>query len=661
MDERVGVYICHCGTNIAGMVDVFEVARWAGDQPQVKAAREHKFLCSRPGLQQIVEDIEKLGLTRVVVAACSPFLHENTFRKALVQAGLNPYLLEIANIRELNSWTTEDPEAATRKAKAQVNGAIQRVLHHKPLEPIQVKINPHTLIVGGGIAGITAALELANGGYPVTLVERLPSIGGHMAQWDKTFPVLDCAACILTPRMVDVEQHPNITLLTCSEVEAVEGALGNFTVTVRKKRRYINEALCTGCAICEEECPKTVLDTSFEAGLGVRKAIYRPFPGAVPNYPLIDAQNCTYFKNGKCKACEIYCPAEAIDFNQEDEIRKLEVGNVILTTGFDTFDPHRVPQLGYGQLDNVFTSVEFERMVSASGPTAGRILMRSPRAEPKSIAILHCVGSRDKNYNEYCSRVCCMSSLKFAHLARERIPGVEVYNIYTDIRASGKHYEEFYQKVMDEGTHFIRGQVSAVSNDGQTLEEDDKLIVQVYDTLQGGDRRIPVDMVILSVGLEPCANARQLSKMFGLACDSYNFYTERDPRLDPVMTVVEGVFVAGACQGPMAIPEAVSQASAAAARVICQISKGSVMLDPIKAAIETERCSGCRICSDACSYNAILFHPDQKVPQVVSALCQGCGACAAACPSAAISIPGYTQEQLSAQVEGLLWDVRQPV
>ncbi len=659
MDERIGVYICHCGTNIAGTIDVFEVARWASGQPNVAVAREYKFMCSSLGQDLIVDDIKKLGLTRVVVAACSPHLHEKTFRGALERAGLNPFYLEIANIREMNSWTTDNREAATHKAKAQVKGAIQRVAFHQALEPIPVKINPHTLVVGGGIAGITAALELANGGNPVYLVERQPSIGGHMAQWDKTFPTLDCAACILTPRMVEVGQHPNITLLTCSEVEAVDGYLGNFNVTVRKKARYINEELCTGCAICEEKCPKKVIDNSFDAGLGTRKAVYRPFPQAVPKYPVIDAETCTYFKNGKCKACEIFCPAEAIDFNQQDEILHLDVGNVILTTGYDTFDPHRIPQYGYGRLPNVFTSVEFERMVNAAGPTAGKILMREPKTEPKSIAIIHCVGSRDKNYNEYCSRVCCMYSLKFAHLVHERLPGAEVYNFYIDIRASGKRYEEFYHRVMEEGANFIRGRVAEVTDIARSLEEEEKLIVQAYDTLLGAQRRIPVDMVILAVGMEPRHDARQLGQLFGLGCDVNNFYIERHPKLDPVLTMVEGVFIAGACQGPMAIPETVSQASAAAARVNSFIGKGTVMMEPVKAQIETERCSGCRICNNLCPYSAIVYHEDQKVSEVINALCQGCGTCVAACPSGAIQGAHFTREQLMAQVEGLLWDVRE--
>lgn len=659
MSERVGVYICHCGTNIAGMVDVPELTRWASEQAHVVIARDYKFMCSSLGQDLVIEDIQKLGLTRVVVAACSPHMHEKTFRGACQRAGLNPFLMEMANIRELNAWATDNHKAATQKAKAQVKGAIERVLHHQPLEPIPVQINANTLIVGGGIAGITAALELANGGHHVYLVEREPSIGGHMAQWDKTFPTLDCAACILTPRMVEAGQHPNITLLTYSQVEAVEGYLGNFKITVRKKARYVIEELCTGCAICEEKCPKKVMDDVFEAGLGYRKAVYRPFPQAVPKYPVIDVANCTYFQRGKCKACQILCPANAIDFEQKDEILQIEVGNVILTTGYETFDPHRIPQYGYGRLANVFTSVEFERMVNAAGPTAGKIVLRDKITAPKSVVIIHCVGSRDENYNEYCSRVCCMYSLKFAHLVHERLPEAEIYNCYIDIRAAGKRYEEFYHRVMNEGANFIRGKVAEVTDAARTLEEEGKIIVQVYDTLFGMQRRLPVDMVILSVGMEARHDARELGQLFGLGCDFNNFFTERHPKLDPVLTMVEGVFIAGACQGPMAIPETVAQAAAAAARVISFIGQGTVMMEPIKAHIDADQCSGCRICNNLCPYTAIVYHEDQKVSEVITALCQGCGTCVAACPSAAISGAHFTREQLMSQIEGLLWDVRQ--
>jgi len=526
-EERVGVYICHCGSNIAGTVAVEEVSQWAAGLPNVVVSRDYKFMCSSLGQELVEKDIKELGLTRVVVAACSPHMHERTFRATCERAGLNPFLFEMANIRELDSWATDDRVAATQKAKAMVSAAVRRVIHHQPLQLLPVNINPNTLIVGGGIAGITAALEIANAGYHVYLVEREPSIGGHMAQLDKTFPTLDCSACILTPKMVDVAQNKNITLLSWSQVEAVEGYVGNFTVTVRKKARHVNEEKCTGCGICIEKCPKRVIDEVFEAGLGYRKAIYRPFPQAVPKYPVIDTASCIFFQRGKCKACQMFCPAEAIDFEQQDQILKLEVGNIILATGYDTFDPRRIPQYGYGRLANVFTSLEFERMVNAAGPTGGRIVLRDGVTTPKSVAIIHCVGSRDKNYNEHCSRVCCMYSLKFSHLLHERLPDAQVYEFYIDIRATAKRYEEFYHRILEEGTRFIRGRVAEVTDAARLPGEEGKLIVQYEDTLIGKQRRLPVDMVILSVGMEARRDSRELAQIFGLGCEYNGFFIEQ--------------------------------------------------------------------------------------------------------------------------------------
>jgi heterodisulfide reductase subunit A2 len=660
MSEKVGVYICHCGTNIAGKVDVEEVARWAGEQDQVAVARDYKFMCSSLGQDLIEDDIREKGLTRVVVAACSPHMHEKTFRTAVQRAGMNAFLFEMANIREHDSWITDDRAAATTKAKALVKGAIERVVYQQPLEPIPVDINPNTLVVGGGIAGISAALELANAGYHVYMVEREPSIGGHMAQLDKTFPTLDCSACILTPKMVEVGQHPNVTLLTYSEVESVDGYLGSFRVTVRKKARSVNESSCTGCGICIEKCPFKVKDDVFEAGMGERKVVYRPFPQAVPKYPVIDREHCVYFLRGKCKACQLFCPTEpkSIDFEQEDELVPIDVGNIVLATGYTMFDVAKIPQYGYGRLANVFTSLEFERMVNAAGPTGGRLTLRDMQTPPKSVAIVHCVGSRDENYHEYCSNVCCMYSLKFAHLVHERLPDAEVYNCYIDIRTPGKGYEEFYHRLLKEGAHFIRGKVADISDAARTPEERGKLIVQVEDTLIGKQRRVPVDMVVLSPAMESHPDAKEMSIRFGMGCDFDGFFVERHPKLDPVATMTEGIFIAGACQGPKDIPASVAQGAAAAARIAGLISQGTVMMEPVRASIDAEACSGCRICNNLCPYNAITYIEDQCVSQVTTALCQGCGACVAACPSAAIAGAHFTNRQLLSQIEGLLWDMR---
>ncbi|MBS3751398.1 MAG: CoB--CoM heterodisulfide reductase iron-sulfur subunit A family protein [Anaerolineales bacterium] len=656
--EKVGVYICHCGTNIAGTIDVEEVREWAGNNPNVEVARDYEFMCSSTGQELIEKDIKEKGLTRVVVASCSPHMHEKTFRGATERGGLNPFLYEMANIREHDSWATNDKEAATQKAKSLVNGAIERVVHHEPLEKIPVEINPNTLVVGGGIAGITAALELANSGKHVYLVEREGTIGGHMAQIDKTFPTLDCSACILTPKMVDVGQHDNITLLTYSEVEKVDGYIGNFEISVRKKARCVEEELCTSCGICEEKCPAQVVDEGYGAGLGYRKAIYRAFPQAVPGYPVLDKENCIYFQTGKCRACEKFCPTEAINFEQEDEMLKFNVGNIIIATGYDLFDARQIPQYGYGRLENVFTSLEFERMVNASGPTGGHVVLRDGETEPERVAIVHCVGSRDKNYNEYCSKVCCMYSLKFAHLVHEHLPETEVYDFYIDMRTPGKGYEEFYNRLLKEDTHFIRGRVAEITDADHQPGEEGKLIVQAENTLLGKQQRVPVDMVILSAGIEARADSEKVANLFKMGCDYDGFFNERHPKLAPVATMTDGVFIAGACQGPKDIPETVAQGGAAASQVASLIGQGTVMMEPVRASIREEDCSGCRICNNLCPYNAIEFDAEKEVSEVITALCQGCGTCVAACPSGAIDGAHFTNTQVMSELQGLLWDVQ---
>ena len=654
--EKIGVYVCHCGSNIAGTVDVEDVAKWAAEQLHhrgVVVARDYKFMCSSLGQELIEKDIKQLGLTRVVVAACSPHLHERTFRTACKNAGLNPYLCELVSIREQVSWVHTDKVAATEKAKAIISGGVERVIWHEALEPLKVPIHPATLVVGGGIAGIQAALEIADAGFPVYMVEREPSIGGHMAQFDKTFPTLDCSACILTPKMVDVGNHPNITLMTWSEVMRVDGYVGNFQVTVRQKPRYVKTELCTGCGICQEKCPKKVIDEVFEAGLGYRKVVYTPFPQAVPNYPVIDRENCTYFIKGTCKACQKFCPTEAIDFEQKEEFIQIDVGQIILATGYDLFDPRKIAQYGYGRLANVFSSLEFERFTNAAGPTGGKLYLRDGVTVPKTVAIIHCSGSRDKNYNNYCSNICCMQSLKFAHLAKEKT-GAEVYNFYIDIRTPAKAYDEFYQRVLEEGTHMIRGRVAEVTDAARGTKDEGKLIVQVEDTLIGKQRRIPVDMVILSAALVPRKDHHETARMFGLSCSSDGWLIERHPKLDPVATMTEGIFIAGCAQGPKDIPASVAQGAAAAARVIGKIQQHEIAMEPVRATVDQEKCSGCRICNNLCPFNAILFHEDRMVSEVNPALCQGCGTCVAGCPAGAITGTGFSNEQVLAQIDGLL-------
>ncbi len=660
MAEKVGIYVCHCGSNIAGMVDVEDVARWAGETIRdVTISRDYKFMCSSLGQQMIEEDIKKQGLTRVVVAACSPHLHEKTFRRACANAQMNPYLCQMVNLREHCSWVGTDKAASTAKAKALVYAAAERVKWQEPLEPMPVKVNPNTLVIGGGIAGLQATLELADAGYHVYLVERSPSIGGHMAQFDKTFPTLDCSACILTPKMSEAGQHEHVTMLTYSELEEVSGSVGSFKVKIRKKARYVKDEDCTGCGICVEKCPRKVPDTEFEAGLGYRKAIYTPFPQAVPRIPVIDTANCTFFERGKCKVCEKVCPTKAIDFEQKDTIVDIEVGNIVLATGWKLFDVKRLPQYGYGRLANVFTNMEFERLCNAAGPTGGKIVLRDGKTEPKSVAIIHCVGSRDVNSNEYCSAVCCMAALKFGHLVLEKTQA-EVYSFYIDMRPNQKGYEEFYQRLLEEGMHFVRGKVAEVTDAARLPSEEGKLIIQAEDTLMGRQRRIPVDMVILMGAMEPQADAKDVGLKCGISCSMAGWYTERHPKLDPVATMTDGVFVAGVCQGPKDIPASVAQGAAAAARIQGMITKGTVMIEPIVASINEDGCSGCRICNNLCPFNAIEYDEKKEVSRVVTAMCKGCGTCVAACPAGVITGAHFNNKQIFAEIEGALWDATLP-
>jgi heterodisulfide reductase subunit A len=650
MAEKIGVYVCDCGSNIAQMVNCKSVVDYAATLPNVTVAREYQYMCSDPGQELIKKDIKGLGLTRVVVASCSPLMHELTFRRAVEEGGLNQFLFQMANIREQCSWISENKEMATERAKAIVGAAVKRVVFQEPLEVKKVPVNPNVLVVGGGITGIEAALQIADSGKKVYLVEKEPTIGGYMARFDKTFPTLDCAACILTPKMVNVAQHPNIELLSYSDVTGFSGYVGNFTARIRRRPRYVDEEKCNGCGLCTEKCPISV-PSEFECGLGKRKAIYRPFPQAVPNVPVIDREHCLFFMKGICKVCVKFCPRGAINFDQMEEYKDLDVGTAILATGFDLFDASKVKQYGYGRLSNVITSLEFERFSHASGPTGGKILLKNGQM-PASVAILHCIGSRDTNFNEYCSRVCCMYSMKIAHLAHEKT-GAKVYEFYIDIRAFGKGYEEFYKRLLEEDTVFIRGKAAEVTDFAQTAAEKGKLIVVAEDTLLGIVRRIPVDLVVLSVGLVPRKDAADLARVFSISRSQDGFFLERHPKLAPVSTASDGIFIAGSCQGPKDIPDSVAQGAAAAANALSLIDRKEVALEPTVAVIDEESCSGCKICLGLCAFNAITFDESKRVSRVNDALCKGCGVCVAACPSGAIEQRNFTDDQLLAEVESV--------
>jgi heterodisulfide reductase subunit A len=644
MSPRIGVYVCHCGTNISAKVDVAAVAKFAAGLSGVVISREYKYMCSDPGQELIKADIGEYGLDRVVVASCSPRMHEPTFRRALASGGLNPYLLEMANIRELVSWVTADKAAATEKAKAMVQGAVERVWYHEPLEDTYVPASKDVVVVGGGIAGIVTALKLADAGLHVTLVEREATIGGNMAKFDKTFPTLDCSACILTPKMVEVSQHPNIELMTLAEVTKVDGFVGNFDVTIKQKPRYVDMKDCTGCGTCWEKCPKKV-ESEFDMGLGTRKAIYLAFPQAVPNKPMIDKESCTYFQTGKCKACELFCPAKAIRFDQQEELVTRHVGAIVVATGYTLPDiAAERPQYGHKRFKGVYTGLEFERMCNASGPTTGEIIGRNGKT-PKAVAVLHCIGSRDTD-RPYCSRVCCMAAVKFAHLVQDRT-GAQVYDFYIDMRAYGKGYEEFYNRVREEGVQFIRGKVAEITEAG------DQLIVRGEDTLRGRVVALPVDMVVLATATVPQPDAGEVAVRFGIGRSAEGFFSEEHPKLEPLKTATEGIFLAGACQAPRDIPDTVAQASGAAAEVLAKLSSGLVKISATTAYVNEQQCSGCQVCVPVCPYNAIAFNPEMKTVSVNAAKCKGCGTCVASCPSGAMHIHHYETKQLLEQIEGV--------
>jgi len=647
---KVGVFVCHCGSNIARTVDVEEVARSAGKLSGVELSTHYIYMCSDPGQDLLKESIKKHGLDRAVVAACSPRIHEETFRRAVKDAGMNPYLLEMANIREHCSWVHMNQEnEATEKAKALVAAAVAKSRLNEPLDPINLEVKKSVLVVGGGIAGIQSALDLAEQGFKVYLVERSPSIGGRMAQLDKTFPTLDCSSCILTPKMVEVSRHENVKLLTYSEIKSIEGYVGNFEVTVMKKPRYIRGELCKACGICADKCPVRI-PNEFDLELCERKAVYIPFPQAVPLKYTIDPDHCLYYTKGVCKVCEKFCPEKAIEFEQIPEEIKIEIGAIIIATGYDLYDCSQKYEYGYGTYKNVITNLEFERLVSASGPTLGKILRPSDHKRPRKVAFLQCVGSRDTNSNRYCSRICCMVSIKQAHQIKEKYPDAEAVIFYTDLRCSGKGYEEFLERVQSEGVRLVRGRVAEINeldSGNMKLRYENTYLGEIFDE--------EFDLTVLAAGIVPSKNL-DIKNMLKLPTSPDGFLAESHPKLRPVETFINGVYICGVAQAPKDIPDTVAQASAAASRASSLLTKGTVSIEPITADIDQELCGGCGICKQVCFYGAIEFEikEGKKRPRVKQFDCRGCGVCSAACPSGAIIMKHFTDDQLRAETKAML-------
>ncbi|MBE6613265.1 MAG: CoB--CoM heterodisulfide reductase iron-sulfur subunit A family protein, partial [Ruminococcaceae bacterium] len=641
--QRIGVFVCHCGTNIAGTVDVKAVAEALGHEPGVVFSTDYQYMCSQAGQDLIKSAIHEHRLTGIVVCACSPRMHEPTFRKAAASAGLNPYMVEISNIREQCSWIHKDMAIGTEKAVILGKAAIAKVNLNAPLTPGETPVTKRALVIGGGIAGIQTALDIAEAGFPVDIVEKQPTIGGKMAQLDKTFPTLDCAACILTPKMVDAAQHENIRILSYSEVVEVGGFVGNFDVTIKRKARYVKEDICTGCGLCTEKCPQKKVPNEFNLGMDNRRAIYIPFAQAVPKIATIDADYCSMLKSGKCGVCAKVCTCGAIDYNAKDEYLTEKYGAIVAATGFNPISMEKFDEFAYSQSKDVITSLEFERLTNAAGPTAGKLLRPSDGEHPHTIVFVQCVGSRcascSEKGKEYCSKICCMYTAKHAMLTRDKYPDTEVYVFYIDVRTPGKAFDEFYRRAVEEyGVHYIKGMV------GKVVPEGKKLLVQASDLIANKQLHIDADLVVLAAAIEPDKSARPLATMLTASMDTNDFFTEAHPKLRPVESPTAGVFLSGTCQGPKDIPETVSQASAAASKVIGLLMKNKLTGNPCIASSDEAMCNGCQSCERVCPYGAITYQtkefrmPDRttrlrSVASVNPAVCQGCGACTVACPS----------------------------
>ena len=661
--QRIGVFVCHCGTNIAGTVDVKSVAEALKSEPGVVFSTDYQYMCSQAGQDIIKNAIKEHNLTGVVVCSCSPRMHEATFRKTAKSAGINPYMVEIANIREQCSWVHKEMPIGTEKAIILGKAAIAKVNLNTPLTPGESPVTKRALVIGGGIAGIQTALDIADAGFPVDIVETKPTIGGKMAQLDKTFPTLDCAACILTPKMVEVAQNENIRIFSYSEVTEVGGFVGNFEVTIKKRARFVKEDICTGCGACTEKCPMKKVPNEFNLGMNNRSAIYIPFAQAVPKVATIDPKYCLKLKTGKCGLCSKVCTAGAIDYEAKDEFIKERYGAIVAATGYNPISMDKFDEFAYSQSKDVITSLEFERLTNAAGPTAGQLLRPSDGVHPHTIVFVQCVGSRceacAQKGKEYCSKICCMYTAKHAMLTRDKYPDTDVYVFYIDVRTPGKNFDEFYRRAVEEyGVHYIKGMVGKVSPEGN------KLKVQASDLLANKQLHIDADLVVLAAAIEPDKSARPLATMLTASMDTNDFFTEAHPKLRPVESPTAGVFLSGTCQGPKDIPETVSQAGAAASKVIGLLCKDKLTGNPCVAHSDEMMCNGCSTCEKVCPYGAITYvdkefrMPDRttrvrRVASVNEAVCQGCGACTVACMSGAMDLKGFMNKQIIAEVDAI--------
>jgi heterodisulfide reductase subunit A len=658
--SRIGVFTCWCGENIARTVDCAEVSAAVGKLPGVRCSVDYKYMCSDPGQSMVREKILSEGLTGVVVASCSPHMHLKTFRRAAQSAGLNAWLVEMANIREHCSWVHHNRQDATRKAIDIIRMSVEKVKHNRALQPIRVPVTRRALVVGGGVAGIQAALDIADAGYEVVLVERDPSIGGKMAGLSETFPTLDCSQCILTPRMVEAGQHPRIKLYTWSEVDHVSGFVGNFRVKIRKKARYVDTDKCTGCGDCWNVCPLKKIPSEFDYGTGFRRAIYMPFPQAVPARPVIDASACAKLIRNGCGLCAKKCQKEAINFRDEDRLVEEQVGAIVVATGYSLYKIGKEQseskyagygEYGYGKYKDVIDALQFERLLSASGPTNGELKRPSDGKTPKKVVFIACVGSRDNAKGmSYCSKICCMYTAKHTMLYKHKVHDGEAHVFYMDIRAGGKGYDEFVRRAIEQdGAQYHRGRVSKIT------EGNGKLIVRGADTLAGVPVTVEADLVVLAAAMRPAPGVEQLAQKLNIGYDEFGFLLESHPKLRPVETNSAGVYICGAAHGPKDIPESVAQASAASAKVAVLFANQELTREPEIARINGQLCAACYACYRACPYHAIekVELKGKRTARVNPGLCMGCGTCVAVCPSKSADMDGFAESQIYSMVEAL--------
>lgn len=649
--SSIGVFICHCGENIAGTVDVNQLVDSISSPPEVEFSTDYEYMCSDPGQSKIKEAIEEYNLQGVVVAACSPSMHLETFRSAVEEAGLNRYLCEVANIREQCSWVHREAGArTTKKALKIIKGGVEKVKRNLPLDPVQVSHEERCLVIGGGVAGIQAALDVAEAGHQVLLVEREPTIGGHMAQLSETFPTLDCSQCILTPKMVEVNQHPNIDLRTYSEVTNISGYMGNYEVTIRQKPTYVDPDACNLCGDCKEVCPVEVKD-EFDRGLSTRKAIGIPFSQAVPSSYTLDQEACLGLNPLRCGECSEACEADAIDYEDEETILRESVGAIIIVTGYDLYPKEKMKEYGFGQYEDVIDGLQFERMLSATGPTDGKVRRPSDNEVPEKVVFVQCSGSRDpEKHNSYCSNICCMYTAKHALLYKEKVPQGRAVIFYIDIRAGGKGYEEFIQEVKEEErVLYLEGKVAEISKTGNQLK------VRGSDQISGEQIEMDADLVVLAQAVTPSNESSQLSNKLNVSLGENGFFKEAHPKLRPVESLGGGIFLAGMSQGPKAIPDSVSQASGAAAKAIDLLSKKTLTQDPQVVEIDKDLCSGCRLCIGQCPYDALeLASGPEDVVEVNEILCEGCGTCVSTCPTSTLSLRNLSDEQISEMVTAMV-------